>query len=1399
MRKFYSRVLAIVLFTLCSYLGYSQVSVTATAGTTGPTTYTTVKAAFDAVNAGTHTGSITVSVTGNTTENASAVLSASGTGPASYTFVLIKPAAGVTATINGNANGGTLVINGSNVTIDGSNNGTTSRNLTVSNPDTTSAKLAPIALISGASQLTNITVKNVITNKGLAGIAAIGSSSSAGQFANITISNNKIQASSYGIFAVTAVAAGNGSFTVTGNDLSASGANAIYNLGIYLQGVNGSVIRGNTVANFNSSEMGNDFGIWLASGSSNTVIEKNIISNIGHSNGDGYGGHGIRISSGTQNANISISNNMVSNIYGDGWNYTDPTYPLDNPIGILINGNQTGINVYYNTVHLFGNTLDRVNAISAGVYISTGSIVNMRNNIIVNNLGTGSAGYGAVGLFLSTGTGQLVAGDYNNYFVNPSTGVKMIGQIGTTGATTLSAWQTATGKETNSKNVNPVFTAPTDLHLVNGSNGGLENLGTPIAGITDDIDGDTRSTTTPDMGADEFGGTGIDITPPAINYTTLSFACATGDRTLSGVTIADASGVATTGALVPRIYYKKTTGSTWYSKPGTLSSGTATSGTWSFTIVAADLGTVAIGDNIEYYVIAQDNAATPNITSLPAGVVATNVNTVTTHPASPNTYLVASSLTGNFNVGAGQVYTTITAAVAAYNSSCLTGPVTFTLVDASYTAETLPIIIQNNPLASAVNTLTIKPAAGVNATISGATTVAMIQLKGADYVTIDGANTAGGTTKNLTVTTTSTSVIPLIWITSGSNTDGANNNTIKNVNLTGNASSTTAAGVIAGSFLTLGSEAEFPNNNNTISGNVIIKAQNAVFLRGNSTAANFDQNWNISGNSIGSTATADKLGFRGVFISNSQGFTINNNVIRGIQSSTTSEATVTGIAVSGGITGGTISQNRISDIKQMNADGWGANGIQLSSSSATSNVTVSNNFVWDVAGQGYAAAGLADNGYGIIVTAGGGYNIYYNTVNMNTNQANAAGLPAAFNVTSAVTAAGAINLRNNIFVNSQTTGTQRYVIYSGAANTVFSSINFNNYHTAGPNLGFIGSARANLAAIQTGFGGNANSTSVLPVFVSATDLHLNPASNSGLSNTATPIAGITTDIDGDTRSANTPDMGADEFTSTSTCITPAITTQPVSITRCAGTAAVFTVTATGTDLTYQWRKGTTNINGATTATYNIASVVSGDAGDYNVVITNGCGTVTSANANLAVTALPVITTQPANVTSCLQQNVLFSVVATGSNLTYQWRKDGTAITGATVASLIVTNLTASSAGSYSVVVSSGTCSVTSNSAVLTVSGPCTSLPNVDADITSAVLMPNVVNNAATLRVVSGRAAQLNFHVVDMNGRVVMSFSNQVMAGRNDIQLKLGALAAGTYQLQGWSSKGKLETIRMIKL
>ncbi len=119
---------------------------------------------------------------------------------------------------------------------------------------------------------------------------------------------------------------------------------------------------------------------------------------------------------------------------------------------------------------------------------------------------------------------------------------------------------------------------------------------------------------------------------------------------------------------------------------------------------------------------------------------------------------------------------------------------------------------------------------------------------------------------------------------------------------------------------------------------------------------------------------------------------------------------------------------------------------------------------------------------------------------------------------------------------------------------------------------------------------------------------------------------------------------------------PAITAQPASVAQCAGSNVSFSVTATGTALTYQWQKGGVNIAGATNATYAINNIAPADAGSYTVVITGTCGNITSNAATLTVNTAPAITGQPVAATQCTGTNVTFTVTATGTGLTYQWRK-----------------------------------------------------------------------------------------------------------------------------------------------
>jgi hypothetical protein len=132
------------------------------------------------------------------------------------------------------------------------------------------------------------------------------------------------------------------------------------------------------------------------------------------------------------------------------------------------------------------------------------------------------------------------------------------------------------------------------------------------------------------------------------------------------------------------------------------------------------------------------------------------------------------------------------------------------------------------------------------------------------------------------------------------------------------------------------------------------------------------------------------------------------------------------------------------------------------------------------------------------------------------------------NISSAVTTTGGIDLRNNIFANNQTLGTERYAIYCGAASTVFSNIDHNDYYATGANLGYTGgSNKVDLAAWQAATGQDAHSISADPLYVNTTDLQLqtgSPAIGRG-----TALSTVTDDYLGTTRHMFKPTIGAYEY------------------------------------------------------------------------------------------------------------------------------------------------------------------------------------------------------------------------------------------------------------------------------
>ncbi|MGE3163876.1 MAG: immunoglobulin domain-containing protein [Planctomycetota bacterium] len=165
--------------------------------------------------------------------------------------------------------------------------------------------------------------------------------------------------------------------------------------------------------------------------------------------------------------------------------------------------------------------------------------------------------------------------------------------------------------------------------------------------------------------------------------------------------------------------------------------------------------------------------------------------------------------------------------------------------------------------------------------------------------------------------------------------------------------------------------------------------------------------------------------------------------------------------------------------------------------------------------------------------------------------------------------------------------------------------------------------------------------------------------------------------------------------------TPQIVTGPTAQSGCPGASVSLSVTATGAT-GYQWRRNGVNVGGATSPVLNLTNLGVGNAGTYDVVVTNGCGSVTSAAAVVTLLTAPTISVHPSPASECPGGSVSLAVTASGSGpLSYQWRRNGTSVAGGTGSTLLLSGLSAATAGSYDVVVSNGCGSATSNVAAVT--------------------------------------------------------------------------------------------------
>lgn len=383
------------------------------------------------------------------------------------------------------------------------------------------------------------------------------------------------------------------------------------------------------------------------------------------------------------------------------------------------------------------------------------------------------------------------------------------------------------------------------------------------------------------------------------------------------------------------------------------------------------------------------------------------------------------------NGGPTLTYTSLNTAFAAINAGTHFGAITIDITGNTIEGVTgyapTPLLASGQSFAN-YTSIIIRPT--VQATVSGspATGRGVIELDGADNVTIDGDIVAGPVQRDLTFqhsganTLAATAVIRLLGKTTGGL--GATNNIIQNNILIGNtvgndgASGSTVVnsygiymGVNAVALTTGGTGDNYDNN--IISNNEIQKAYFGIWIGG---TANTADNNTIIGNLIGSNTVGQTITYIGINLTGVATNTITQNEIFNLKLNTS--VNNAGIQLAGTGAANTISRNKIWGIHSLSTSGYGAYGINLTGGN---NHVVVNNAIYDIKTINYSSTTTTWNAFGIRITSGTGIKVYYNSVNLfgqiTVSAAFTSVGSAAFLVTS--TAVTGLEVKNNIFNNSQ--------------------------------------------------------------------------------------------------------------------------------------------------------------------------------------------------------------------------------------------------------------------------------------------------------------------------------------------------------------------------------------------
>ena len=426
-----------------------------------------------------------------------------------------------------------------------------------------------------------------------------------------------------------------------------------------------------------------------------------------------------------------------------------------------------------------------------------------------------------------------------------------------------------------------------------------------------------------------------------------------------------------------------------------------------------------------------------------------------------------------------------------------------------------------------------------NLTSGSGSNYGMTQNDSTEHIVIDGSNTDGGTTRDLTIT----------------NVSGVNLNdytvrvfgkshfiTVKNVNITMVNNLTAATSSYGFAVTSRHSNAvgetgvdyvphDITLDNCSIS-NTTNKYGQGVYVSPSGALANFPYNIVFSDNKISATT-------RGFFLYDAGNTDIYGNDISLVQPTAGFLSEGIFAFIIGSSTNTTnIYNNKITLLQTGNTSSgtlgqYGLAGIWITSVGVYNvyNNTIAN-FVLPNSAEGtYTGIGIQT-----ATTTGITANVYYNSMYMaNTNTAGTAPIvqaPFIMDMTGSGTQVA--NVKDNIFATNVTNyATYAMYVASGNTGTLNSDYNLLYAQSDSAKIGYYaGTDEATLGAWQTGSSQDSHSVTGPPQFMSPTDLHisLSAVPASAANNAGTPISGITTDQDGNTRDATHPDIGAYEFT-----------------------------------------------------------------------------------------------------------------------------------------------------------------------------------------------------------------------------------------------------------------------------